>query len=141
MLSNLNTSEFPWCPSSLLYPTVSSLSPSSHLASSNLVPSSSHLHNNSQPAVSPCRSTSGISSTNHQERSTSGSDWTQVKGRSTGSWGLRLTAPYRLRDPQMTANAKKYYQITLFSISRRFYDLNSKLKYIFLHSWDYVFPI
>ena len=28
-----------------------------------------------------------------------------------------------------------------YTFSRKFYDLNWKLKYIFLHSWDYIFPI
>ena len=106
------------CPSfcGVRVPCLIELFPACHLAaiyqlpSSDLAPSSGHLHNKSRPAVSPWRSTSGISSMNHQDRLTSGPDWTQVNGRPTGSSGLRLTAAYSLSDPEMTASFLCHFQ-------------------------------
>ena len=50
----------------------------------------------------------------------SGSDWTQVKGRPTGSLDLSPTAAYSLGDPQMTAMIKSSNKLHYFESQEDF---------------------
>ena len=96
-------------------------------------------------AVSFCICPSGIFLTNHKEWSLNGSDWTQVKGRSTGSLGLSLTGAYSLGDPQKTANDKKKvwwpkFKKIFFVVGTLFFQFKSNMISVLLN-WIFLMII